>query len=134
MYDRILNNIPEKNVRQLASPGLALRLITARVIMEVLRETCKIDVSSIEEAEELLAKLEKASLVFREGNALRHRSDVRKVMLPNLDKDKPGLVHRINEKAVEFYQQEDGVRERTEEIYHRLRLGQGAGTLSIGAG
>ena len=94
--------------------------------MEVLRETCKIDVSSIEEAEELLAKLEKASLVFREGNALRHRSDVRKVMLPNLDKDKPGLVHRINEKAVEFYQQEDGVRERTEEIYHRLRLGQGA--------
>jgi cellulose synthase operon protein C len=126
LYDRILNNIPEKNVRQLASPGLALRLITARIIMEVLREPCKIQVASIEEAEELLTKLEKASLVFREGDALRHRSDVRKVMLPSLDKDKPGLVRRINEKAVEFYEQEDAVRERTEEIYHRLRLGQGS--------
>jgi hypothetical protein len=124
LYERILGNIPDENVRRLANPGLALRLVSAPVIMKVLREPCGIDVQSMAEAEQLLEKLEKASLVEREGDALRHRPDVRRVMLGPLDQAHPGLVRQINERAVGFYEQEAGLTARTEEIYHRLRLGQ----------
>jgi tetratricopeptide (TPR) repeat protein len=55
---------------------------------------------------------------------LRHRADVRKVMLNLLAADDPEKVASIHERAVEYYRKERGTRARAEEIYHRLMLQQ----------
>lgn len=129
LYERLLIHIDDESVRRLANPGLTLRVINPQIILEVLREPCRLKIDNIYEAQELMAKLEKASLVVREGDSLRHRPDVRRIMLKLIDRAEPGLVRRINQEAVKFYEKDDDIKSRAEEIYHRLRLGQEASVI-----
>lgn len=124
LYERLLIHIDDERVRRLANPGLTLRIISPKIILEVLNKPCRLKIHNIEEAKELMAQLEKASLVVKEGDCLRHRADVRRIMIKLIDRAEPGLVLRINQLAVRFYENEEGLEARAEEIYHRLRLGQ----------
>jgi cellulose synthase operon protein C len=135
LYDRILFNIEDDDVKALAHPGLALRYLTPAIIDEVLAEPCQLALpadparrrDAVRDLFEALRRY--ASLVVPDGVGLRHRADVRRVMLASLDHDKPALVRTLDELAVAFHQRheaENPLLSRAEEVYHRLRLNQSA--------
>ncbi|HEX5601082.1 MAG TPA: hypothetical protein VFX63_00985 [Pyrinomonadaceae bacterium] len=125
LFTRILEHIHDRDVAKLAHPGLVLRRITPELILKVLAGPCEVDVPNIERARELFAELgREVALVSQAGdNALIHRSDLRKVMLEPLRKDKAEKVKQIHRNAIEYYQAFDDGVSRAEEIYHRLSLG-----------
>jgi V8-like Glu-specific endopeptidase len=127
LYKRILSHVHDDSVRKLSHPGLVLRRITPDLILKVLAGPCGIEISSLAEAEALFDKLQReVSLVTIERDgALRHRQDLRLVMLELLRGDDAEKVKRIHEAAVAYYEARPAVpSERAEEIYHRLQLDQ----------
>ena len=133
LYDRILFNIDDEQIKRLAHPGLALRYLTPAIIEEVLAAPCELALPDEPSArhdavEQLFRGFQRyASLVVPDGPGLRHRADVRRAMLSSLDHDKPGLVRRIDALAVAYHERHEAENPRVaraEEIYHRLRLNQ----------
>ena len=126
LYRRILNHIHNPKVHKLAHPGLVLREITPDLIVKVLAVPCKLDFERPGEADFLFTEMSKeVSLVTRIGpDTLRHRPDVRKVMLQLIRNDSPEIVNAIHKKAVSYYSKREGIAERAEELYHRLCLNQ----------
>lgn len=133
LYARILDHIGDPQVRAVAHPGLVVRRLTPEVIRSVLARPCGLTLRAKSDAERIFwALAREASLVepSQEGDgALVHRSDVRAMMLPGLQRDEPTKVARIHRGAVRFYRQQYGPIARREELYHRLMLGQTARTI-----
>jgi hypothetical protein len=137
LYRRILGYIEDRDVRRLANPGLALRRITPGLIRHVLAGPCEVEVPDDKRARELFAKLQKqVALVVpadevapSDPEAIRHRPDIRRIMLRLLRQDQPEKVRQIGQNAIRYYADEydRGHRpfiSRAEEIYHRLALGE----------
>jgi len=130
LYQRILRHIRSPDVRRLAHPGLVLRRVTPGLIKEVLQEPCGVSVPTYERAEELFEALKRevALVTVEPDGALRHRSDVRRVMLKLIQRDKPEQVTEINRLAVRYYERHPELssptQARAEELYHRLQLEQ----------
>jgi hypothetical protein len=123
LFKRILSHIHDSDVRKLAYPGLVLRRVTPELIREVLAEPCGVIVRDLAHAQQLFDEMRReVSLVSYEDGALRHRSDVRRVMIHLLREAAQDKVRRIEEAAIAYYQRQDGVIARAEEIYHRLSL------------
>jgi len=130
LYRRVLDHIDDTDVRALAIPGLALRRITPEVITEVLAPACRRGPISPRRAADLFERLRReTSLVTVHGDVLVHRADVRQDILPLLASEDPDGVTAIHRYAVHYYRQRDTVTDRTEELYHRLALGQASRTL-----
>lgn len=124
LYDRILGHIHDPDVRKLAHPGLVLRLITPDLIAQVLARPCGVDVTAAGRAEALFRSLGREALVTTEGGALRHRPDVRRVMLDLLRADRRVKVAEIHALAAAYHAGRATLEDRAEEIYHRLCLGE----------
>jgi hypothetical protein len=125
LYGRILGHIHQDDVRKIAHPGLILRRITANLIRDVLAKPCGVQLDDPKYADTLFHLLRnELSLVIPEGDAVRHRPDVRRVMLEPLRNDRKDVVRQIEEEAVKYYTPFDDLTSRAEEIYHRLSLGQ----------
>jgi hypothetical protein len=127
LYDRILGHIHSERVRALAHPGLVLRRVTPDVILHVLNGPCQLELTNKEEAEELFAELQReTSLVSSDDTdgALVHRNDLRRIMLRLIAIKDPNKAEQIHRAAVHFYSRRRGQRERAEEFYHRLHLGE----------
>ncbi|MEM7131944.1 MAG: ATP-binding protein [Chloroflexota bacterium] len=122
LYRRVLDHVSDEEVRRLAHPGLTLRRITPELIEKVLAGPCQINIQSTDDAQRLFDRLSReVSLVTPAGpNELRHRSDVRAVMITALHSDQPLVVHDIHKAAIAYYAARDDVESRAEEIYHRL--------------
>ena len=92
LYGRILAHVHDEEVKKLAYPGLIVRRMNPEIILSVLSGPCKLNITSMQQAEELFTKLsDEASLMSQEeyGNALVHRSDVRKLMFEDLKSKLP---------------------------------------------
>ncbi|ANN19529.1 hypothetical protein SD37_30525 [Amycolatopsis orientalis] len=127
LYRRLLGHIQDPDVRRLAHPGLTLRRVTPALIRDVLAKPCRVDVPDAERASTLFDGLAReAMLVTRtsDGQAVVHRADVRQTMLHRLSEDESVVAGRIHRAAVKFYSGQSGLVARTEEVYHRLMLGQ----------
>jgi cellulose synthase operon protein C len=134
LYRRILSHIHDEEVRALAHPGLVLRRLDAELILHVLAKPCGLNVRTLKDAEALLRELAReVSLVApADAGSLRHRLDVRRVMLDLLRRDKPEQVDQIHRAAVAYYREERRTNDplcRAEEIYHRLSQGQRSATI-----
>ena len=135
LYGRILAHIHDPEVKKLAYPGLIVRRITPSVIINVLAEPCRLGWLTVPGADSLFERLSKEvalvepdpdDLVNRDPvvYALRHRQDVRRLMLKDLKEEVPGEVIRaIHDLAVDYYSNLDDDISRAEEIYHRLSRG-----------
>jgi tetratricopeptide (TPR) repeat protein len=102
-----------------------LRRLSPVIIMEVLSKLCDLNVTTDQEARSLFEDFSRQiSLVEREpGDILRHRPDVRRLMLPALEREVGRtMVRAIDEAAVKFHSRFDDPIFRAEELYHRLRL------------
>jgi hypothetical protein len=126
LYQRLLLHIVDPEVRKLAHPGLVLRHITPQIIREVLAGICDVTVEDDEDAQRLFDRLQnEVSLVASaEPGVLRHRPDVRQIMLPLLLEDDSVRARQIQQRAVDYYQKQRGTAARAEEIYYRLMLGE----------
>ncbi|HMG31310.1 MAG TPA: AAA family ATPase [Jiangellaceae bacterium] len=124
LYDRLLKHITNDEVRRLAHPGLVLRRITPEIIRDVLAPHCGVSVPDLDRARELFAEMARElDLVDQVApDVLRHRQDVRQVMLRLLEKDKASVSRAVEHSAVGYYTRSDDPKDRAEEIYHRLRL------------
>jgi hypothetical protein len=130
LYDRILGHIGDPEVVKVAHPGLAVRRVDVDVIREVLAGPCELDPSR---AEAIFERLQREVSMFQlePDGALRHRQDVRRLMLRTM-LDEPRVkkvVARIHPLAVAFYERRGGTDARAEEIYHRLMSGQDPRTM-----
>jgi hypothetical protein len=92
LYSRTLERIDDEELRKLAFPGLVLRRVTPDLVYEVLAGPCGLGDIDRQAAEKLFARLAaQVWLIKREaedakGNpvAVRHRSDVRRLMMIGL--------------------------------------------------
>jgi hypothetical protein len=128
LFDRVLLHVRNSDVRKLVHPGLVMRRITPEAILEVLAGPCEIAVRDLAHADELFDELAKdATLVERRNPDERvvwQRQDVRHLMLRPLRRDARAKVNEIHRLAIAYYQKQEGLEVRTEEVYHRLALGQ----------
>lgn len=133
LYDRLLRRIRDRELRKLAVPGLLVRRLTAEVIDQVLAGPCGLSLGP-DGGRELMDAARREGQLFTsdpsDSLAVRHRQDVRGTMLSNIERSVPeGVVNAINTAAVAYYEQHSELPMRVEELYHRLRLDQGADTL-----
>jgi hypothetical protein len=127
LYKRILTHVHNEDVRKLAYPGLVLRRITPDLILNVLAKPCGLTLDSLAQAVALFDELRReVSLVtMAPDGSLRHRQELRVVMLELLRADDADMVRAIQERAVGYYERRSPEpAERAEEIYHRLQLDQ----------
>jgi hypothetical protein len=127
LYGRILAHIHDDDVRKLAFPGLVVRRVTPSIIRDVLAGPCGVKLSTPSAADELFDKLAQEIALFeRDGDrAVRHRIDVRRMMLADLLSRVPQeTVNEIDRNAVAYYRGLQDDMARAEEIYHALRLGE----------
>ncbi|MGW5847290.1 AAA family ATPase [Streptomyces sp. NPDC055254] len=125
LYERILDRIPGDEVRALAQAGLALRTITPELIRTVLAAPCGLRVESAEQAGRLFGRLSRLDLVESAGpGAVRHRADLRAIMLRLADRARADLMRTVGQRAVVHFAAVEGPEARAEEIYHRLRLNE----------
>lgn len=124
LYDRLLHHITNGDVRRLAHPGLVLRRITPQIISDVLAPHCGVNVPNSDRARELFSEMARElDLVDHIApDVLQHRSDVRRIMLRLLEKDKTSASQAVERSAVDYYAQSDDPADRAEELYHLLRL------------
>lgn len=88
---RLPPGLADDDIRRLAHSGLLLREVTERLLAEVVGPAAGVDLSGEGRAGAALAALrEQVWLVVPGGGGVRHRPDVRRVMLPMLlDRRKP---------------------------------------------
>lgn len=123
LFARILERVNDPNVRKLAHPGLVLRRVTADLIQQVLAKPCDVLVKDAADAQRLFDEMRReVSLVTYEDGALRHREDVRRVMVHLMRRNEPDKVRQIEESAAAYYAQQEGSVARAEELYHLLSL------------
>jgi hypothetical protein len=129
LLNRILGHIHDLEVRRLAHPGLLLRRITPDIIRNVLAEPCGLEgADPLRLFEELRRE---ASLVLEDvastdGPAVRHRTEVRRVMLRLMkaDEEKREQAERIHRNAIQYYSGRSDAVAREETLYHQLMLNE----------
>jgi hypothetical protein len=126
----------EDELRRLVYPGLAVRRITPGVIEQVLADPCEVPLRDPGHAARLFAALAQQVDIVEPDNtddgerSLLHRTDVRRMMLRDLEqKAGEALIRRIDRRAVRYHAGITTLAHCAEEIYHRLRLGQGEATI-----
>ncbi|MFI8961900.1 trypsin-like peptidase domain-containing protein [Streptomyces sp. NPDC053493] len=131
LYDRILKHIADPEVRALVQAGLALRVITPELVRDVLAGPAGLGTPSTAEAGRMFGRLvSRLDLMESAGpQAIRHRPDLRSIMLRLSDGARTDLMRAVDTRAVAHYAARDTVRDRAEEIYHRLRLGENPRTV-----
>jgi hypothetical protein len=127
LYERVLGHIHDKRVAALAHPGLALRVITAELIREVLAVPCGLGVIDLPTSVELFGKLaDEVALVTQGASAVELvlRPELRRIVRADLANDAALAVQRqqIHAAAVVYYSSRQLLTDRAEEIYHRLSL------------
>ena len=132
LYERILGHIADPEIVKVAHPGLAVRRIDVDVIREVLAEPCGLDPRR---AQQIFDRLQREVSMFQvdDDGALRHRQDVRRLML-RLMTGEPRVaqaVAEIHPRAVAFYAPRKSRTARAEEVYHRLMTGQDPRTITV---
>jgi hypothetical protein len=129
LYARLLEHIKDPKVRAIAHPGLVVRRITPEIIRDVLAGPCGIGPLPADEAARIFRALRAEATLCDDApegdGALVHRQDVRAIMLPAIQRDRPATTRAIHEAAASYYAgQPAGAVNRREELYHRLMLEQ----------
>jgi hypothetical protein len=131
LYRRILGHIADPDVVKVAYPGLAVRRVTVGVLREVLAEPCGFDP---DRAEAIFERLQKDVAMFdlEDPDTLRHRPDVRRLMLRIMREDpkQAPVVNQIHQLAAAYYASRGGDEAGAEELYHRLTGGEDPRLLS----
>lgn len=128
LYGRILQQIGDPEVQQIAVPGLVMRRITKDAIRHVLAEPCKLALECGQEQvlfDRMAAEVDLVTLDYSdpETPALVHRPDVRALMLADLRQDPAVPAGDIDNRAIRYFSSLPSEHARAEELYHRIWRG-----------
>src|SRR6185369_15395464 len=117
-------HIHDPEIVKLAHPGLVLRRVSAELILEVLKEPCKLSITNLDQARALYQELSRETALVAEETTgwLKHRQDLRRTMLKLVIAKQPRVAEEIHRRAIDFYQRHEVEDGDAEEIYHRLML------------
>jgi hypothetical protein len=121
---RIIDHVRDPLARKLAWPGLVVRRVTEEIARDLLAGLCGIVPKDAAKAFTALGQ--EIWMVTREGDALRHRPDLRARTLPLMKRHDKDKFEQVAQAAVAYF----GVhRQRSREdyaewIYHRLLRGE----------
>jgi len=123
LHNRIVAALDEP-LRKIADPGLIVRRLTPEVIEHVLAGPCNLTIATPSDAEDIFRRLEREVSLFERTapRTLRHRPDVRLLMLPLLRAKLGDQARTIDEAAAAFWSTRDEPQARAEQIYHLLWL------------
>jgi|GEM_PF-2054541 len=123
-YKRIVNHVRNPLAQKLAWPGLIVRRVTVEIINEFLGPLCDITPDQSQAAFEALER--EVWLVTREGDALKHRPDLRARTLPLMRNAEPAQFDNVARSAVWYFGKcrSRSLQDRGEWIYHRLLVGE----------
>ena len=128
----------QRELSRLVYPGLEVRRITPGVIEHVLAEPCGVTIRDGSHALRLfLALRQQVDIVdvadddaSADGPSLVHRTDVRRMMMSDLEHHAgEETIRQIDRRAVRYLFTLSSDASRAEEIYHRLRLKQSEATV-----
>ena len=125
LYRFLLSRIEDPALKRLAHPGLIVRRINAALIREVLAPRLGLGRISEERAQALLTELATHHWLveYDAGTGfLKHRSDMRMLLLPLLYRTSPALSARIDAAAVPWFAALPEPWARLEAVYHQLQL------------
>ena len=134
LYNRLLGQIQDPELRAIARPGLLLRRITPGLIAQVLAPACNLTLKPGEE-NALFDRYAREVDLVEPGMAewgepmLTHRADVRIEILPELRDGDPVLLGAIDQAAIAYFAGKTGPMARAEEIYHRLWTDEPPGSI-----
>ncbi len=121
LHARIVEHLEDPDLQKIASPGLIVRRITRQVIEQVLAGACQLDLHKASASTLFDALRREVSLVeIVDDDTLRHRTDVRLIMLPALRRELGATARNLDDAAVRYWSGQPGPEARAEELYHRL--------------
>ncbi|MCE7796378.1 ATP-binding protein [Sphingobium sufflavum] len=126
LYRFLLSRINDPDLRRLAHPGMIARRLSADFLREVLAPELGLAGMSEARAEALFAILASEHwLVERDPGDpafVRHRGDMRALLLPMLYADQPVQCARIDAAAVRWFGRRGDDASQFDAAYHRLQL------------
>lgn len=135
LYRLLLSRIDDPLLKKLAHPGLIVRRINAEVIRQVLAPALGLGSLTAERADELFDQLATQHwLVEADPGApryLKHRSDMRALLLPLLYSGAPRLSARVDAAAMRWFARLDQPWAQLEAVYHQLQLSRSGSGLPI---
>ncbi|MFN3937229.1 MAG: hypothetical protein ACK4KW_06595 [Gemmobacter sp.] len=130
LYARILERIHDQDLRALANPGLVLRRLTPTAVAAILAEPCGLaplplpDGTAEELFERLAGQVWLVQPVPGDRDALMHRPDLRRLMLPLILSE--GAAAAVLENAIGWHERRapDDPSAGLEALYYRALAGQ----------
>ena len=126
LYRMLLSRIDDPVLRKLAHPGLIVRRINAELIRKVLAPTLGLGTITEARADALLDDLSTHYwLVEQDAGApgfLKHRSDMRMLLLPLLYQSSPKRSARVDTAALRWFAALPQDWAQVEAVYHELQL------------
>jgi hypothetical protein len=126
LYRFLLSRIIDPDLKRLAHPGLIASRISAAFLQEVLAPQVRMKRLNDQRAKSLFEALaEQHWLVERDPadpEFVKHRSDMRSVLLKLLYKDAPGLCARVDTAAVRWFARRPDRASQFDAAYHSLQL------------
>lgn len=116
--------LSEQDIRELAHPGLVLRHIDEDLLADVVAPAVDVHLSTPEKVSAAFQALrEQVWLVTPDAHGIRHRPDVRRVMLPMMLSEQKPETRRVLAFAVEHYDGRTGPDAQAEAAYLRALRG-----------
>lgn len=126
LYRMLLSRIEDPTLQALAHPGLIVRRINAEVIEQVLAPALGLKLPSPEYGKTLMDQLASHHwLVEPDPGAagfLKHRSDMRRLLLPLLYQSAPARSAKVDAAAVRWFGARPERWAQVEAVYHQLQL------------
>lgn len=132
LYTRILGRIRTEypELVRIAHPGLVLRRVTPQIIHDVLAKPCGLGDIDQDRADQLFGALSRQIWLVEGadgGNVIRHRRDLRRLILASMSDADVTAARQIHRSAVDFYdsRKDFALTDREQSVeaqYHRLFL------------
>ncbi|MGW6281328.1 AAA family ATPase [Kribbella sp. NPDC055071] len=124
LYRFILSRLDNDALNRLAVPGLVVRLINAEVIREVVGPQVGLKGLTPARAQELFEALASQHWLVEPAadGFVRHRTDMRAVLLPMLYDAEPAKSARIDRAAAKWFRARPEPWAKAESAYHQLQL------------
>ena len=130
LHARIVEHLDNEDLKKLADPGLIVRRLTVDVVRDVLAKPCGITFDKTTPEVLFEALRNEVSLVETvDDKTVRHRPDVRLIMLPSQRRRLSDIARQIDDAAVRYWEKFTGPAERAEELYHRMWRGDSVAEL-----
>jgi len=125
LYRAVLSRISDPDLQKLAKPGLIVRRLNAEIVQKVVAPKLGMRRMTRSKAEDLLAELATHHWLMDPDDGsgfLKHRSDVRALLLPLLYEGQPRTCAKLDRAAAAYFDARPEQWAAGEALYHRLQL------------